>query len=114
MSRGQIPSTLLAWTYPRPPINTSLSAPRLLLTQGPARTCAAGDVPGRRDGAAGAPCRVEGQLLAAPEYRLCQAEAHVVFAIPPRRRRRALIGGDIRDNTHGQRRIAKGQKGLPV
>jgi hypothetical protein len=67
-----------------------------------------------RDGAAGAPCRVGGQLLAAPEYRLCQAVAHVVFAIPPRRRRPALIGDDIRDDTHGQRRIAKGQKGLPA
>ena len=47
----------------------------------PARTYAAGNVPGnvpgRRDGAAVAPCRVGG-------------------------------------NTHGQRRIAKGQKCLPV
>ena len=78
------------------------------------RAYAAGNVRGRRDGAAVAPCRVGGQLLAAPEYRLCQAVAYVVFAAPPRRRKRALIGDDVRDNTHGQRRIAKGQKCLPV
>jgi hypothetical protein len=48
------------------------------------------------------------------EYRLCQAVAYVVFAAPPRRRQRALIGDDVRDNTHGQRRIAKGQKCLPA
>ena len=88
--------------------------PPLLLAQEPARTYAAGNVPGRRDGAAVAPRRAGGQLLAAPEYRLCQAVAYVVFAAPPRRRQRALIGDDVRDNTHGQRRIAKGQKGLPV
>ena len=114
MSRGQIPSTLLARTYPTPPISTSPSAPRSCSLRDPPGPGAAGDIPGRRDEAAGAPCRVGGQLLAAPEYRLCQAVAHVVAAIPPRRHRRALIGDDVRDNTHGQRCIAKGQKGPPV
>jgi hypothetical protein len=114
MSRGQIPSTLLARTYPRPPMSTNPSASRSCSLRNPPGTDAAGDVPGRRDGAAVAPCQVGGQLLAAPEYRLGQAVAYVAFAAPPRRRQRALIGDDVRDNTHSQRRIAKGQKCLPV
>ena len=88
--------------------------PPLLVAQGPARTYAAGNVPGRRDGAAVAPRRVGGQLLAAPEYRLGQAVAYVVLArtaVPGPAR---ALGNDVRDNTHGQRRIAKGQKGLAV
>jgi hypothetical protein len=80
--------------------------PPLLLAQGPARTCAAGDVPRRRDGAAGAPWRVGGQLLAAPEYRLCQAVAYVVFARTAAPGPARALGNDVRDNTHGQRRIA--------
>jgi hypothetical protein len=88
--------------------------PPLLLAQEPARTYASGNVPGRRDGAAVAPRRVGGQLLAAPEYRLCQAVAYVVVARTAAPGPARALGDDVRDNTHSQRRIAKGQKGLPV
>jgi hypothetical protein len=61
-----------------------------------------------------APRRVGGQLLTAPEDRLGQAVAYLVFAELRRRGQRTLIGDDVTDNVHGQRRIAKGQKWLPV
>jgi hypothetical protein len=44
----------------------------------------------------------------------CQAVTCIVFVELPRRGQRALIGDDVTDNVHGQRRIAKGQKCLPV
>jgi hypothetical protein len=59
-------------------------------------------------------CSDQKRLVVDAFARVCQAVAYVVFAAPPRRRQRVLIGDDVRDNTHGQRRIAKGQKCLPV
>ena len=42
------------------------------------------------------------------------ARTYVVFARTAAPGPARALGDDVRDNTHGQRRIAKGQKGLPV
>lgn len=75
---------------PEPADKHQPERPSLLLAQEPARTYASGNVPGRRDGAA------------------------VVFARTAAPGPARALGDDVRDNTHGQRRIAKGKKSLPV
>jgi len=99
MSRGQIPSTLLARTYPRPPISTNPSAPAPFPAQEPARTYAAGTVP---------ECGWAGRQSPRP------AGSAASCAAPRRRGQRALIGDDVTDNLFGQRRVAETQQRLPV
>jgi hypothetical protein len=114
MSRGPIPSTALAWTYPRRPKITSPGAP-LLLAQYAARIYAAGNAQGRLlRRAAVLPTRVSGQLLAAAKDRLGQAVTCLVFGVLLSRDQRALIDNGITDDIFGQRRISEHQQRLPV
>ncbi len=55
-----------------------------------------------------------GQLLTAPEGRLCQPMTCIGFAAPRRRQKRALIDNDVTDDMLSQGGIAERQQRLPV
>ena len=58
--------------------------------------------------------RSGGQLLTAPEDRLCQAMTCIVFATLRDSGQRGLIDDDVTDDMLGHRRVAASQQRLPV
>ena len=114
MSRGRIPSTPLARSYPRPPMSTSPSAPRSFGLRRPPGSTPPAASPGSRGAGRRLAPRVGGQLLAAQEDGLGQAARCIAFAVSRFRSQRALIDDDVADNMLGQGRVAESQERLPV
>src|ERR1035441_2715268 len=115
VSSGEIATSWLAWTYPRPPNSTSPSAPRSSRLRNPCGSRHPATPPDtRHPGGTVVPCRPAGEFLATPVRRYWQTVTRVASATRRRRDPRALIDNDITDDLLSHARIAESQRRLPV
>ena len=114
MSDGEIASTRLAWTYPRPPNSTSPSPARSFSLRSPPGSTQPTTRTESRAQAAVLPRRVAGQFPAVPVGRHREAEARILLVAPRCRGAYALLDEDVTDDLLGQLSIVESQQRLPV